>query len=526
MIRPVEGLLCALLLPSLFVTHDTANADTHVANGFRLHVGQEELKTLARAFGEEIGKKTIQGAYEQVASDDLGFTQVTAEGITFTATVARVDSLIGGHTDAGQYNAAQNSALATKVVLGSLQIAIDTLSLNDSGSIVCNDVTITAVAPLDLTMDIVPLIEDHVLHMHPTNVEMDEDGQFRASQPSSCRTPWGFNWLVKQIAPWLAGKLRVRLATAVASEIVRAIDRQTALISEETSVRFALPWKTEPAPAFSASARIWPNTVAVQTKGLSSDRTLTLDFGTDLSLVMGEKSDEPKGEIKGQSGPALWDGWIGASEQLVTGVISEAVNADLLSVILSKQTAPGLHEKLSARELGRFIPDAATRFHGDEEVEIRLGQADAVSVIFKPNGPGGIPIIDAMLQHVPMDIKVDGIPYVSATSTMRYSYLTATDTAKGTLLFSFAESLHAVQHITWSADLYPRPNDHTVTTSGFNRWLADLAEESHAAKARPFGIALPDIRIGNYKVRWQAAVSVRDGYLAIPVSLTRKPTSH
>jgi hypothetical protein len=519
MTRPGKRFLQGVLAAVLIAAGGPAQAETHVDRAFRLHVSQNELKHLANAFGEEISKEPLTGSYGGTVSDDLGFARVTAEDITYETTVTRIDSLISAAAPG-----TQESALATRVLLGTLQINIGTLTLSDSGMVRCHDLQIRAATPLHLSMNLRPAVDDHVLYMNPENITIDGGAnQFQAAEPAACQSPWGTSWLVQQIAPWIAGKLRAQLAVAVAGSVGQEIRRLTELAGSSASLRYTTPWQTSQPVAVTSSHQVLPSTVTLVDKGSQQDRVLTVDFNSDIAVStdhdMGHEIHSSEGEGNRPGGSVTWNGWIGTSTDLITAELTEGVRADLFNITLNKQSAPPLGQILTARELARFIPDAATRFQGDEDVEVRISQAADVSVIFKPNGPGGIPIIDAVLQKVPVEIKVAGVPYFSTSSTMRFSYAPAADTADGQLVFHYTESDFTIETVRWNPDLVPPPANRTVTGNGFNGWLAGCTDGSRAKKARAFSIALPVIGIGSYRVHWLDAVSIRDGYLAVAAAV-------
>lgn len=488
------------------LTASVASAEaTLVSNAVKMHLEQSELRNLAKGFGEELALSAVTGHLPGPVNGNLGFAEVSAVAIKYSLNIVSASAKFNGST-----------GIASRFVAENLIIEIERLNLNAAGTIFCNNLRITSgTGMIPISMNLQPVVADKTLRLNPDQIHIDVNtSNFHADKPGTCKTPWGFNWLVKKITPWAVNAIQSKIATAVGERVSELIDEKTQQINQTLMTSFDLPFAIEGKAAVYANIVLTPDQVNIT--GTSADLTLTAEIEMSEDPVHQEPAT---GSTELRSNPFSPLSWVRISEDLLTSFLREANTNNLLSLTFNHTTIPSMGSVLDATALVYLIPDAATRFNGNEDVEIKLGKARDVRVIFEPNGPGGIPIIDFVLQQVPVEVNVDGESYFTTKNNVKFRFHANINEQTQTLALSLVDVDCDVREFAFNRTLYPKPMNRKFDSKAFVSYLHRFTNRPQRDVAVA-GLSLPEIALGTYRFVWSGA-QVNDKFLTIRTTVAK-----
>jgi hypothetical protein len=235
-------------------------------------------------------------------------------------------------------------------------------------------------------------------------------------------------------------------------------------------------------------------------------------FGTDPQQTVSDRGDSLQNKETRSSS------WIGITDQFLNGAISAANAHGLFSPTLNEDTVPSMADLLHANAVQALAPDARRRFDGSEPIEIRFGKAPKISVIYNPNGPGGIPIIDMLVENIDIDIQVGGKPYLSTKNNIQFRFKAEMDKTSNRLSLKFVDAKSNVTGYKFDRDLNPRPRDRSFDRAKFTDYLKSFIQKSCKDPSTNSGFVLPSIEIGDYYFNWQG-VRMLDQMLILETSI-------
>lgn len=475
-----------------------------VADGVRIHLEQSDLQSLAKGIGEELATAPVTGELPGPVTGSLGFAEVSADGIQYSLAVVAAKAEFNGST-----------GIASHILAENLVIDIDRLTFNESGTFFCDNLRISSGPDqIPISMDLRPAVDDKVLKLNPDNIHIAiSSGNFQSNKPRYCETPWGLGWLLEKIAPWVADSLRPDIAAAIAERITNLVNEQTNKINQTLTGRIDLPFVGVAGPAIITRVELSPNHIVI-----SAD---AVELVMAAAISMNEAPASQNTEINAAQSPAQVPdlSWVGVSEELLTAIMEQANAHHLLSPTFSRSTMPSMSNVLSAKALMSLIPDAASRFNGTEDVEIKMGQARGVKTIFKPNGPGGIPIIDVILQKLPVEVVVDGETYFATENKVRFRFAASIDEASQRLELSLVSGDCDVSDFAFNEMLVPKPVNRKFDSTAFVSYLEKFTKKPQQNNSSAL-LPLPGIHFGTYKFSWSGS-QIKDRYLVVSATLAK-----
>lgn len=488
-----------------------ASAQTAVSKAMRLQLGANDLTHISRAIGNEIAHNEITGRVP-LSYGTLSFSQFEARDIKFKATVKGLET------------AARDGYLLSDVYLSQLEIRIGSLTFAAAPRARCRgfQISFAGTQPLQARLQVIPDREKVRIHANRAIFQVPGH-QFRSNYPADCNTVWQTSTLVSAIGTWAADLLKNDILEHVVAELNSSIDGHLSQAGNGLITTILLPWQANGQQSVVASTDIHPRHALIRRPRLNY-APLTVDLASVISVRSaphpGAGQYKPRKD-QAPNVPRNTASWFGVSRSYLAGVIRESYRQNLLSVAINKHTTPQLRDVLHARELARFVPDAANRFVGHEDVELRLGKAHSVSVIIKPQGPGGIPIIDAYLSKVPLEVYVDGKSYVQANTDVHFRYTARIDEEAGVLIFDLEDTDSKTGRVGFNPVLFPVPSNQSVRTGAFNQWIDGFATNKSFGNngIEAITISLPSVTLGSQHIEWHHTLKIIGDYLTTGFTL-------
>ncbi len=501
--RPLKKIKKAACLLAAFWGSCVASQSFAVEKALLVHWEEAELTSLARGIGQELAEEPVTGSLAAPLAGSIGGDLFIAKGLNFSVSVVETDAKFNGST-----------GILSKIQLNHLVINIGQIQFLNSPTKVCRNVSIsTGSHILPLKVDVVPEVGDGQLILSSTNIVLSSGSStFHADNLGPCSAGINADLFAKKLGHQAAQALKFAIAEGLAERATDTIASHLGSINQGLGSIFKLPFLQPNAPMLGASVQLVPEAVIVGPKSIDISLGAEFSFATETHLETARQFLPMFQKQKRSSS------WIGITDEFLNGAVIAANDQGIFSPTLNATTVPSMIDLLKANSVQSLAPDARQRFNGSEPVSIVFGKAPKISVIYQPNGPGGIPIIDMLLDNIDIQIAVGGRPYLSTVNTMQFRFTTEMDKESNKLSLKFFDAKSKVTAYKFSKDLYPRPRDRSFDRAGFTDYLKRFVAAHYVGPNLRSGLTLPSIEIGSYYVSWQR-VRMIDQMLILETSI-------
>jgi hypothetical protein len=480
-----------------------------VEKALHVHWEAAELTTLARAIGQELADEPVTGKSNATLSGQVGNERFIAKGLNFSVAVADTDAKFNGST-----------GILSKIQLTNFVISFDQIQFLKSPGKTCRGVSVSAGEHLlPLQLELMPSIKAGKLHLTSNKAAFAPNPQlFKVESLGNCGASGDIELLAKKLGLLATTALKNPIIESLSERAVDTIATHFSEINQSLNGAFSLPNLQTGNQSISANIQLVPEAVIVGPKSI--DIILGAEFSLASDEAMFSRQDQQTADQNPQTSNKRTrsNSWIGFTDQFLGGVVSAANDYGIFSPTLNAETVPTMSDLLKANSLQSLSPDARKRFNGDEPIAIRFGKAPKISAIYKPNGPGGIPIIDMLLTDINVDLDVAGKHYMSTTNSMQFRFSAGMDQVSNKLSLKLIDAKSKVSNYSFSKDLVPRPRDRSFDRSGFTNYLKSFVTTGCKDPESNSGFTLPSIEIGSYYFSWQR-VRMLDQMLILETSL-------
>lgn len=458
-----------------------------------------DLGRFAQGLVEGPLKAPMTGRYEERISQEYWFATVGVQGIAYSFRIADLRLV------------PRDGHLHADVQISDLNVNVEWLTFNESGSRFCQNV------PIWSGQSHIPAWGDVHVGASGRRVAVETSGvgiglggdNFVFGEPAYCDTIWGFNWLVRYLVPWIGGLARDRIAEGVAEAAAKAAREVGQDLDQMLSINITWPFDIEPAPAFYATVGIWPHKIET-----TPDRFKVV-MGADLDLDPDTAERPALPQAKPRRFASLFDtSFLGLGRPLLAMVLQEANEKGLFNLTLSQTSAPKAQDLLKAHTLAPILPDAATRFAPDTPISLELANAARTAVSLEPMGPGGFPIIDMLIEGLPLRIDAAGAPYYHATLDLNLRFAFGYDAPNRRLVLSFQSFDARYAGGRFADGLSPAPTDTRTDLTAFTALVRQIEGRLVGGAGSMFSLEVPDLALGERTLRLWGS-SVREDYVTL-----------
>ncbi len=493
-------LLAALAVLTLAPLGGNARAQAAtVPDALVLSLAASDMTQLAQGLLDGPLAAPLEGRADVRVEQSFWFLTMGIDGIRYKARIADLSI------------EPRQGRLRARARLADLDVNIEKVFFNRAGTLFCRDMPIASGdGEVPVGVDMTPRAADRTLDLGAEEVRVGLTSRnYRPGQPASCHTFWGMNWLLRQTLPLAARLLRPVLEHELEKRLLAAAREVSGELGNYVTAEITLPFSQGSAPAFNGTFGVWPSTVNITPDALQLKLAAELSFDPDPPHVAPRRAGRAKAFDPFAS--ELLPSWIGLKRSLFAALVAEANRAGLFRFTLSQ----GL---LTVSDLARIIPDAATRFGPEQEVGLHLAGAAETSVIIKPDGPGGIPIIEAYLDGLEVVTKVDGEDYYSLRTSVRLTFQAGYSPSEEAVVLELLSLTARPQTGAFSPHLEPAPEDRRFDRVGFHDYVRTLEARLRDGDERILRLSLPDIAMGSRKLDFLGS-SVRDDYLSLDATV-------
>jgi len=467
-----------------------------------LDLGHDDMLELGQGIEDLLGQAPITGRYDQHISEPLSFATVGIDGVSYSF------DLEGLSLDPDQ------GRIHAQVQVKDLNVTIERLSFNDSGSMYCTNVPITSSTNfIPVTFDVVPSVTDRrtALAVEQIQIALASDN-FQVGQPAECHTVWGFNWLVRRILPLTARIVRSRIADGVEQAISTLVDQLSERNAEVLQISFTWPFKIDPVPAFYATIHVWPSDVEVTPEHFRFG--LGADVSFDPDPVVQTPHEEENLSLYRRLFSDAQPSYLGVARSFLEQLVGAANQQGLFDLTLDRKSLPQGADLMDAAHLSQVLPDAATRFAPDTPVAWTFSKAQTITVATADSGEDGVPTLEVHLGGLGLQLMVGGKPYYEMTTDAVLRFGFGFNHERGELGLTFESFASQVKDSHFAPELTPQPADTRFDNERFTELVQVMSSRLRGDDGRLLTLALPNIHVGRRTLELLGS-SVRDDFVTL-----------
>lgn len=498
--RTAWGLALAALI--MTGTHAPQARAADVPDAVAVSLEAADLAGLAAGIKNEFFAHPIEGRTDERYEQSYWLSTFGIEGLSYRVAVDRITL------------APRNGRLHAAVTLRDLEVNVDRIFFNTSGSLYCSDMPLSSAGgTIPVSAELVPHAEGRALDVQASAVHVGlTAGNYEPGEPAACQVVPGLNWLLRKTLPLVAELLRPALEQTIEHRIEAEARTLASSLTDVLTAEITLPFAVAPAPAFNATIGLWPSAVAVTAERFQLKFGATVAFDPDRKRPArdGTRADSSAFLRLARRLPS----YLGLSRRLIETTLNEANRQGLFAVRINNETIPAASNLMTARGIAPFLPDAEDRFDPLDLVTLRLRGAEEVGVVLNPCGPGGIPIIDVILDDLAVTVEVNGRPYYGLKLAMRLAFEAGLRASDHQLVLGITHLTTSFKSGAFDAGLDPVPADPSFNARSFGLFMRQVDEQLRGGPGRLLQVGLPDVHFGASTLEFVGS-SVRDDYVTL-----------
>lgn len=496
--RPFHHLLVLVGAAFALSTATPARAAA-VPDAMVLRLEAADLSAMAEGLRERFFDGPIEGRTDERFEQDYWLSAFGVEGLSYRFEIERI------------HLTPRQGRLHAEIQLQNLEINVERVFFNSSGSLFCRNMPLSSAgATIPVSADLEPRATDRTLAVDASNVRVGLwRGNYQPGEPAECRTFWGFNWLLRRVMPLAAQLLRPALELKIERRLEAAARDAASALGDVLTAEITLPFDRDPVPSFNATVGLWPSSVSI------TPAHVQLAFGADVEI---SRSPPPKARPADDARLArlthLLPSYLGVSRRLLEATLREANAQGLFHARIGGASMPEPSDLLVAASLAPFLPDAATRFRREDRVALAMSGARNISVVVLPCGPGGIPIIDVVVDDLAVGIEVESRPYYDMRLGMRLSFAAGVRTSDQKLVFGIEHVTTEFRSGAFAPGLAPAPADARFLAEPFDDFMGRIDERLSAGAGRILEVTMPEVAFGSRRLAFIGS-SAREDYVTL-----------
>jgi hypothetical protein len=461
----------------------------------------EDLDGLAQGLVQQYLSEPLDGHTDERFTETSGPFTYGIDGATYHAVIERVDLT----PRRGQVHAL--------VTLRDVRIKADKVFFNETESLYCSGMPFDATSrPVPVGGEISAATNGGHLQLAFSGVQVALDGRsFEPGQPDSCHTVPGLDWLVRRVVPVATRLMRASLEQTLARRIEQALAKLPTDLTDALTAEITLPFDLQPAPKFYATFKIWPDALTITPERLNFTLGAAVTFDPDQPARKVRRRPAILAAAEGLRA----DSYFGISRGLIETTLNSANQAGLFKVRIDGDTLAPAANILLASKLSAFLPDAATRFDQLAPVGLRLKGASGIGAKVLPCGPGGIPIIEIIVNGLDVGVEVAGQPYYDMRVRMHLKLAAGLKGDDQRVVLEIAHLATALVDGGFVPGLTPAPVDSSFDRNAFAGFIHEIDQRLTAGAGKLLSVALPDVQIGDRILDFVGSSTREDEYVTL-----------